>query len=1248
MSAASPRPIGRLSALALAIACATASAHDVITFDALSAQAQARTAAGLAARTPDAALLSTLRVHGHVDERVGVPSFLWVGDSSPARAVAGRGLDALSLARAQLHALAPLYRMQAADLDTLVVHDEQTLPNGARLVRLRQRIDGIEVFRDSMTLLSDADGRLLAVGGLLRGESTATHARGAPLAQRGFRFDVQAAIAIALDDRGLDGNALAASIELAPARQDDLDYVQHRFPLPAQTGDVLRMASPLRTRPVWFRLPDGLAPAWYIESDIEDADGPHMVAHVVSAKDGTLLFRHSLTVDAAYTYRVWADTAPPYTPMPGPTGRGWHPHPTGTPDGTKPPYSAPSLVTLQNRAFSRNDPWLPPNATTSRGNNVDAFANITQPDGYNAGDIYAVPSAPNTFDHTYDTTLEPGASTSQRMAAVTQLFFVNNWLHDEYYDAGFDEAAGNAQFDNYGRGGLDNDGLRVQGQDVAALNNANMSTPADGGQPRMRMYVFTVNGEVDRDGTIDNAVIAHEWGHYISNRLIGNAGGLVNSMGSSMGEGWGDTHAMLMQVTEDTGPNPYGGTYAMGSYVTTALAPGNSGFGNDGAYFGIRRYPYSIDMGRNPLTFRHIQESASLPAGPPFRFDSEMNSVHNSGEVWASMLWECYAGLLRDSSRLGFEEAKTRMQRYLVAGYKMTPVSPTYLEARDAVLAAIVAEDVQDYAICAAGFARRGAGFGAVSPPRDSTTHNGVTESYASQGVAMALAGVALDDGSVDCDADGILDPGETGLLTIDLRNTGFDPIDDATVTASSATPGVGFPDGASVAMPPTAPFGESAATLPVALAGGTATDAIAIDLSWTAPGLATPGTATVQYRVGFDVIANDSTGDDAESPQIAWDRTLAITSDENTRWQRIALSPMDHRYHGVDAGSLGLSALVSPPLQVSATQALTLAFQHRYRFEGDAATWWDGGVLQLSTDDGATWTNVGAAASDPYDGTLTTEAQNPLGGQPAWSGQSGGWPALTPVTLDLGTAYAGQTVRVRFAIGMDLAAGDYGWDIDNIAIGGIDNTPFPTVVPQRDLCTVAPPAPGQPDLLAASDSGASDDDDITHADPLSFVVACDADTTIVLEASGASAGSAVCADGEAVIDATVAEGTHAIVAFAERNGLRGAGSTALQVVVDRSAAAPTFLIGGAPLPTVTLDGVAEPGASVVVFDGETALCQDIADNAGAWSCTEMLGDGAHGLSAQQTDIAGNISARSAAQVVIVGSALFEDGFESD
>src|SRR6185436_1486249 len=57
-----------------------------------------------------------------------------------------------------------------------------------------------------------------------------------------------------------------------------------------------------------------------------------------------------------------------------------------------------------------------------------------------------------------------------------------------------------------------------------------------------------------RDGTVDDQIVAHEWGHFISNRLIGNANGLSTQMSGGLGEGWGDFHAMLMTVRpEDIG-----------------------------------------------------------------------------------------------------------------------------------------------------------------------------------------------------------------------------------------------------------------------------------------------------------------------------------------------------------------------------------------------------------------------------------------------------------------------------------------------------------------------------------------------------------------------------------------------------------------------------------------------------------------------------------------------------------------------
>src|SRR5262249_60397331 len=124
---------------------------------------------------------------------------------------------------------------------------------------------------------------------------------------------------------------------------------------------------------------------------------------------------------------------------------------------------------------------------------------------------------------------------------------------------------------------------------------------------------------------------------------------------------------------------------AMAGYVT----PGGNGTGgfNDGYYFGIRRYPYSIDMTKNPLTFHHISDGIPLPVGPPVEGDttgSSNSEVHNTGEVWATMLWECYAALLRDTGRLTFDQARSRTPDDPVAGTKPTPRAPPALGARSA------------------------------------------------------------------------------------------------------------------------------------------------------------------------------------------------------------------------------------------------------------------------------------------------------------------------------------------------------------------------------------------------------------------------------------------------------------------------------------------------------------------------------------------------------------------------------------
>ncbi len=143
--------------------------------------------------------------------------------------------------------------------------------------------------------------------------------------------------------------------------------------------------------------------------------------------------------------------------------------------------------------------------TETLGNNVEAYSDVNAPSGLTYGDFRATTTSTDTFDRAFDLTASPLASQAQQMASIASAFYGINWQHDFWYDAGFTEAAGNAQNDNYNRGGEDRDALLAETQDNApsSLNNANMSSPTDGMPPRMQIFVWT--GKEDRTLTIQPA-----------------------------------------------------------------------------------------------------------------------------------------------------------------------------------------------------------------------------------------------------------------------------------------------------------------------------------------------------------------------------------------------------------------------------------------------------------------------------------------------------------------------------------------------------------------------------------------------------------------------------------------------------------------------------------------------------------------------------------------------------------------------
>src|SRR5262245_53993435 len=272
------------------------------------------------------------------------------------------------------------------------------------------------------------------------------------------------------------------------------------------------MSEAAPVRPVMFPAGDRLVAAYVTEFYAGAPDSVDATAfrYVLAADDGRVLDRRDLTVSekpkdppagpppADFFYRVYAEPSN-QRPLDGPQ-QNLSPHPTGVPDGTTAPFLPSNLVTMggfNHPPTGVPDPWLAPDATETNGNNADAYVDLEAPDGLTpppAGrDFRADITSPRSFDRTYDVTREPIATVDQQKASITNAFYTVNWLHDYWYDSGFDEAAGNAQLSNYGRGGVEGDPMRVELQDNffgGSRNNANMSTPSDGIRPRMQMFTW--------------------------------------------------------------------------------------------------------------------------------------------------------------------------------------------------------------------------------------------------------------------------------------------------------------------------------------------------------------------------------------------------------------------------------------------------------------------------------------------------------------------------------------------------------------------------------------------------------------------------------------------------------------------------------------------------------------------------------------------------------------------------------------
>ena len=608
--------------------------------------------------------------------------------------------------------------------------------------------------------------------------------------------------------------------------------------------------------------------------------------------------------------------------------------------------------------------------TITRGNNTWAYVDASGAGGPNGAENTPDGGDDLVFDFPLDFTQQPS---QYRPAAVTNLFYWNNIIHDVLYQYGFDEVSGNFQENNFDNGGLGGDALRAEAQDGSDINNARYFRSSDGGISRIEMYLWNLSNP-QRDGDFDNGIITHEVGHGVSIRITGGpstSSCLSNS--EQMGEGWSDWYGLMMSMEEGAvGETGRGiGTYALNQPLTGP---------------GIRPARYSTDLAVNGFTYSDI---------------SGLAVPHGVGFMWATTIWEMTWNLIDvygfDPDLIAGTGGNNIALNLVTEALKLQPCSPGFVTGRDAILAAdeAIYDGVNAPYIWEA-FAKRGVGFSANqgSPNRGDETEAfdlppGLGRFVFLEATPDPVNNYEFIDYTLTFSNGTARDDLENVVLAAPLPN-------DALYVGGSASDGGTFADGV-VTFPAFDAVSGSETTRTFRLLANTeatttlffADDMEDGDANWT-----------VEHAAG----------------SIDWTLGAGNGNEGSAGWFADDVASITDQYL-ILAESIAL------------TDEAELRFTHRY----DSEAGFDGGVVEISTDDGGTWEDLGDAMTENgYNGTISTQYQSPIGGRDAFNGSSGGF--LTTVA-DL-SDYVNEDILIRFRFATDVSVSADGWYVDDVEIG--------------------------------------------------------------------------------------------------------------------------------------------------------------------------------------------------------------------
>ncbi|MDQ1626830.1 MAG: extracellular elastinolytic metalloproteinase [Actinomycetota bacterium] len=599
-----------------------------------------------------ASLLSSAGAGARVtwDHRFGTPRSIFGGSHYLSAPRAGAAAD---VARSWISDNRAAFGMSPAQVGALKVTRDHALPGtGTHVVTFTQVIgDVAAVHGGRLNVAVTKDGKVLSYAG--------NPTRGDALAGA---FTLSA------------GDALSAvARKLAPGVAFTPDAIG------SQAGYTTFAKGPFAAssyvKKVAFPTKDGARAAFqvlFIQALDEAYDA------VVDASTGEVLFQHSL-VDRESEGTVYENF--PGAPKGGtPVVRSFGPTPE-SPSG----YVDPTAVA-----------GLP--GPTTLGNNASTYANYSN---FLAPiDQGPRPVSPTSqFNYTYDMNWQkskgavaPPSYALDLNPAATNLFWTHNTIHDEYYDLGFTESAGNFQLDGGDPVlGLVHAGAASGGAPTyTGRDNAYFLPLPDGIPSWSGMFLWEpINDAFEgpySDGNFDRSVIQHEYTHGFSTRYVAGGDSLGSFQAGSMGEGWSDWYALNHLYAKGLQDKAVVGEYVTGNPTR-----------------GIRNWNYD----QNPTNFSNIGYDLTGP------------EVHADGEIWTTMLWDLRKALVaKYGAAIGGETAA----RLVSDGMPLTAPDPSMLDARDGILAADLDRNHGNNTdLIWTVFARRGAGASATSNTGDDT-----------------------------------------------------------------------------------------------------------------------------------------------------------------------------------------------------------------------------------------------------------------------------------------------------------------------------------------------------------------------------------------------------------------------------------------------------------------------------------------------------------------------------------------------